>query len=100
MTKNFSRSSFFQIAELLFYGLNIALQQLFSKALAWIISKIAWMLWWAKFLIEIALNYILDIIFKKYVSKATTYFANYLDKNKLTIASCFVALFKSFKKCF
>ncbi len=102
MNENLSRSYFFQLADMVFYTLRTILKRSVSRFVSWVITVVLKVAWWLEFLFESACEDLIELIFNKFLKKVKPWFANYLDKekNRLTIGSCFTALFKSFVKCF
>jgi len=94
--RSISYSNFVQIAELILYAIKLTLSKGLSKLIAWIISKVSWLLWWAKFLIETALDYLFSYLLSGIISLLSQ-FVYYLDRNNLSLGAAFKALFKSVK---
>ena len=95
---NISRSSFIQIAEMLFYAIKIILSKALSSVVSWIITKLAWMIWWARYLVEMALEYLFDTLLNSLIGLLNK-FVNYLDRNRVNIGAAFTAIFKAIRAC-
>lgn len=86
------------IAELLFEGLIKLIGFVAGKIIGWVVSKIAWFLFWLKFVIENVMNYIIDCFLSgSIVNRVRTNYLNAINPAKFEFVDFFVALFKGIK---
>ena len=89
------------VASLAFYGTVSIIGELASKLVSWIMSRLIAALCWARFIIELILDQLIDwVLGRPWVSKLESKFVQSVNGNKMNIGQYIVALFKAAKAAF